>query len=810
MKNTTLKSNASDVFENSSTKNTLNAIAFRYLPFWPIFVFAIVVSLTISYIYIHYQTPIFEANASILLKDDKGSNSNLLESLDVTSNTVKNVDNEIEVLRSRTLVRQVARDMGLYAQVWAKGTFRDIIVYPNPVKFIAINPDLLQNSPNIPVSFKYVYSGNYIILGGIRYSLNVPVKTPYGEFIIQPVKDVYIPEAQYGKSKDQILYLQVRSVKTAAAIMQGGLTIAPLGKQSSIISLKMADQSPIRAADELNDLINVYNKAGIDDKNGAVANTLQFINNRLITVTKDLNDVEGDLQKYRSDRGIVDLSTQGKDYLDVVNKNDESISQIQIQSDVLNEVEKYIKHKADQAGTVPATVGITDPLLSSLLEKLYDTELLLAHDRETAGENSPAVVSLKEQISQIKSSLLENVSSLRQNLAATKNALQADINKNSDILKTVPEKERALLEINRQQAVKNAIYTFLLQKREDAEISYASAVADSRVVNYAESGGSPIKPIPLNIYLIGLSVGVFFGVFFVLIREQFNRTVVFRSDIETTTGAPILAEVMHDESGETLVIKDGKRTTIAEQFRALRTSLNYIGIQDDKKTLLLTSSISGEGKSFMCMNIAVSLSLTGKKVILLEFDLRKPRVSKSLNIKQEPGISNYLAGLATYDEIIIHMESANIPGLYILPAGTIPPNPTELMLNGRLNVLMAELKRDFDYVLIDSPPIGLVTDAKILNKYSDACLYMVRHKYTPKHYLNLIEQLYANDELTNLNIVFNGLTARGVLNSYGGYGTSYGYGYGYGYGSEYGYTQDNDKKQTFGSKVSNFMKQLFK
>ena len=810
MKNANQRSNAVDVFENSSTKNTLNAIAFRYLPFWPIFVFAIIVSLTISYIYIHYQTPIYEANASILLKDDKSSNSDVLASLDVTSNTAKTVDNEIEVLKSRTLVRQVARDMGLYAQVWAKGTFRDIIVYPNPVKFIAINPDALENSPNIPVSFKYVFSGKYIILGGIRYSLNVPVKTPYGEFIIQPVKEVYDPEAQYGKSKDQLLYLQVRSVKTAGAIMQGSLTVAPLGKQSSLISLKMADQSPLRAQDELNDLINVYNKAGVDDKNGAVANTLQFINNRLITVTKDLNDVEGDLQKYRSERGIIDLTSQGKDYLDNVNKSDQSLSQIQIQFEVLDEIEKYIKQKADQAGTVPATVGITDPILSSLLEKLYDAELTLAHDRETSGENSPAINSLKDQISQLKLSLLENTRNLRQNLIATKNGLQADIDKNSGILKSVPEKEHALLEINRQQAVKNAIYTFLLQKREDAEISYASAVADSRVVNYAESGGAPIKPIPLNIYLIGLSVGVFFGVFFVLIREQFNRTVVFRSDIETTTGAPILAEIMHDESGETLVIQDGKRTTIAEQFRALRTSLNYIGIHDDKKTLLLTSSISGEGKSFTCMNIAVSLALTGKKVVLLEFDLRKPRVSKALNIKQEPGISNYLAGLATYNEIIIPLESINIPGLFLLPAGSIPPNPTELMLNGQLNVLMDQLKRDFDYILIDSPPVGLVTDAKILNRYSDACLYMVRHKYTPKHYLNLIEQLYANDELNNLNVVFNGLTARGVLNNYGGYGTSYGYGYGYGYGSEYGYTQDNDKKQTFGVRLRTYLKQLLK
>jgi tyrosine-protein kinase Etk/Wzc len=798
MKNTDQRSNGFPAaFENTTTKSAISKLAFRYLPFWPIFAITIVICLIISHFYLHYQTPIYSAGATILLKEKQATNNDVLASLDVTGNTIKSVDNEIEILKSRTLMREVAREMGLYAQIYAKGALRDIMVYPNPVKFVALNPDALPNTGNIPINLDHALSGHYVTLAGKNYPFNTPVHTPYGDFIIRPQNVSLEMDAEEGehKTKKAPLYLQIRSIRTEGLVLLGGLQVAAVGKQSSLISLKFDDQVAVRAEDILNNLIHVYNKAGVDDKNGTVANTLEFINNRLVTVTKDLNDVEGDLQKFKTANGIVDISGQGKDYLEKINQNDASISQIQLQLDVLNEVQKYVQQKADNAGTVPATVGITDPLLNTLLDRLYTSELEIDRQRQTAGESSPTIVSLKGQIAQIKQSILENINNLRQNLMVTRSGIQSEINKNSGLLKTVPETERALLEIDRQQSVKNSIYTFLLQKREDAEISLASAVADCRIVNPAESSGSPIKPVAANIYLIGLAVGVMAGVFFVLVREQFNRSVLFRSDIEAATGATILAEIMHDESGEQLVIKDGKRTTIAEQLRALRTSLNYIGIQGDKKTILLTSSISGEGKSFMGVNMAVSLSLTGKKVALLEFDLRKPKVSRMLEITQEPGISNYLAGLAKLEDIIIDMKDREIPGLYILPAGTIPPNPTELMLNGKLDELMEYLKKTFDYVVIDSPPVGLVTDAKILNKYANATLYMVRHNYTPKHYLNLIEQLYASDELTNLNIVFNGLRNRGILSNYKyGYGGGYSYGYGYGAGYGYGYTQESESR----------------
>ena len=811
MNSSVQRNNTNDAFERSSPKNSIGAIAFRYLPFWPVFLFAVIVSMSASYLYIHYQPPVYQANATILLKDQNGG-ANSGNVLDVLSGTgsAKKVENEIEVLKSHILLQQLVKDMGLYTQLYSKGTFHDVLIYPVPVKFIATYPDSLRNSPNILVSFKYLLSENRIVLNGKKYPVDVPVVTPYGEFTILVNKE---SRPLFATLKG-VYYLQVRDIKTSVNNLLGVLTVASAVKESSLIGLKLTDQVPSRAEDILNSLINIYNKAGIDDKNQTTAKTLEFIKNRLLLVTKDLSHVEDTLQQYRTKEGIVDLTDEGKTFLENVQHSDQSISQLQIQLDVLDQVEKYIVNKGPKNGTVPATFGITDPLLNQLLDKLYTSELELDRQSQVAGENSPTIISLKRQVDQIKSSLLENVHTLRQNIIETQNSLQTQANKNNYLLKGVPKKERGLLEINRQQAIINGIYTFLLQKREETALSAASAVADSRVVNYAESNYSPIKPIPLNIYLIGLSMGIIAGVFFVLVREQFNQQVLFRSDIEKATGAPVLAEIMHDESTDALVIKEGKRTIIAEQFRSLRTSLSYIGIQGDKKTILVTSSISGEGKSFMGVNLAVSLAFTGKKVALMEFDLRKPKVSKMMNIAQEPGISNYLAGLATIEDITVSMEKSNIPGLFVFPAGNIPPNPTELMLNGRLDVLMDELNKNYDYILIDSPPIGLVTDAKILNKYINACLYMVRHKYTPKNYLNLIEHLYANKEMNNLNIVFNGIKARGVLGTYGGtYGSNYGYGYGYGYGggNGYGYTDDEkDKKGGLKKSIKKFTKKTFK
>lgn len=788
---TNKNNNNTGVFDNDDSKNILSVIAFKYLPYWPVFALTILISLTVCWFYLRYETPIYRANASIVLKEDKPDKTDALQLLGL-SNSEKNLENEFEVLKSHKLMRQVVKDMGLYAQVYVKGKVRDILAYPfSPVTFIALNPELVQNRT---IPFKYYPSENKVSLAGKTYPLEVPINTPYGVFRVNRNQNFH-PSDESENSPNGNLYLRLIPVNSIASEIDKQLVVEAKSKNSSVIGLSVTDQSPERAENILNNLIRVYNKAGIEDKNTTAANTLAFIKDRLAVVNSELSRVEDQVQDYKSKEGVVDLSEQGKIYLGSVQSTDQKLAETQIQLSVLDQIEKYVVKKGDSPGTVPATLNVTDPILTQLLQKLYDAEINLDKIRGTAAENSPSVKSLQSEIERIKPDLLENLNSLRRSLLVTKNSLESQVGKNNGMLKAVPAKERALLEINRKQIIENTIYTFLLQKQEETALSVASAVSDSRLIDDAESTPFPVSPVKLNVYFLGLTIGVFLGVLIVLFREQYNTSVLFRSEIEKETDAPILGEIAHDLSGETFAIKDGKRTIIAEQFRSIRTSLSYLGINNDRKVILLTSSISGEGKSFVAINLAVTLTLTDKKVALLEFDLRKPKIIKMLNIPLRRGLSEYMAGMASEEEIIQEVDA--IPKLFVVSSGSIPPNPTELIMNGRLSILMEYLKKNFDYIIIDSPPIGLVTDAKLLNPFANACIYVIRHNYTPKVYLKMIDDLYTNGDLNNMNLIFNGLKPRGMGYGYGqGYGQAYGYGYGYGYTEHEG---DNSKKRSLAS-----------
>jgi tyrosine-protein kinase Etk/Wzc len=780
--NNTKKRENSEFVELDESNNFFKSIAYRYVPYWPIFLLTFFLSIVGAWIYVHYQSPVYEASASILLKDDKNDDqgTNILESLNI-SGTKKNVENELVVLKSHSLMRQVVTEMGLYAQIYQKGQVRNVLSYPSyPVNFIALDPEKIKSTG--PIVFEYLPAENAVKMGGKKYPLNTPVNTPYGEFEIFKSADSL--RSLPANSTKHPFSLQLKSVKSAAKQLVGAFAVTANSKQSSIITLKFIDQNPQRAEAILNTLINDYSKNGIEDKNTIAARTLTFLEDRLKIVNGELSKVEGDIQQYKSKENIVDVSEEGKIFLTSVQESDLKINEINIQLSVLDQVEKYIIKKGDEPGVVPGTAIITDQLLTQLLLKLYEDDIQLERLRKISGENSPSIIDIKTQISQLKPSILENIHTIRQNLLASRAQLQTDNNRLTSSLKSVPQKERALVQISRDQLIKSGIYSFLLQKREETQLSLAASVSDSRIIDAAESNPNPIQPVASNIYMIAVVLGILAAVIFVLVREVYNKLILFRSEIENGTSAPIIAEILFDPGEEPIKIKDGNNTVIAEQFRALRTALSYSGIQDDKKVILMTSSISGEGKSFMAINLAIAMTLANKKVALLELDLRKPKFAKMLKINRENGISDYLVGLSTIAEI--KKPLPEIPNLYVFTAGAIAPNPTELLLNERLDILIRELKKEFDYVLIDSPPVSLITDAKLLNVYSDICLYVIRHNYTPKLYLKMIDEIYDNDELNNVNIIFNGIKPRGMFRQgFGqGYGQSYGYGYGYNYAED--------------------------
>ena len=757
-------------FELEDVEETsLGDLLYKFLPFWPLFVLLLIISLSAAWVYLRYTMPVYETSATLLIKDDKSNTpaNEMMEAFDMFGSK-KSVENEVEVLQSKTLMQEVVKNLHLYAPVTVQGRVMSQSAYViSPIVIEAKYPDSVKAVKKI--DFSYNENEPSISFDNKNYPLNQWVATPFG--VIRFLSNKYYREPN-NTEKENHFYFSLITVKNAANNILKQIKVVPSSKQSTVIDLSIDGEIPKRGEDILNELLVVYNKAAILDKNVLAANTLKFVEDRLKLVAADLDTVEGNLQQFKAHNKITDISSQGQIYLQTVATNDQKISDINMQLAVLDQVENYVKSKEGMGGIVPATLGVADPVLTELLQKLSDLELQYTQTKKIVPENNPAVIALVDGINKLKPGILENIQSQRKNLVAGRTDLSATNNRYSSMLTTIPEKERELLDISRQQSIKNDIYTFLLQKREETALSFASAVADSRIIDKAESSDVPVSPKRKLIYLAAILGALALGIAIIYIKDILTRTIQDRSEIEKYAPIPVLGEVVYDRSKSSIVIAEGKRSFIAEQFRQLRTSLTYMGVDESHKKILITSSITGEGKSFIAVNLGISISLMNKKVVLIELDLRKPKLSEHFNIPRHEGLSTYLIGKAAMQEII---KLTNIANLSLIPSGPIPPNPSELISNGRLQELLAYLGTQYDYILIDTAPVNPVTDAFILSPMCDVTLYVVRHAYTPKIFLKKLEEKLKTKSLKNPAIVYNGIKGKG----FGKYGYGYGYGYGY-------------------------------
>jgi len=517
-----------------------------------------------------------------------------------------------------------------------------------------------------------------------------------------------------------------------------------------------------------------------------VKNTLATLQERLKAVKFDLDSIEKKIQVYKANRGAVELNQQGNLYLESVASADNKTGELRVQLSVLDQIERSVGGNESGTTMLPSSVGLNDPALSSMVAELNKAQLEKESLKKTVGENNPVMLALNDQISKLRPGIIENIRTQKRNLNIGLNNLSAASGRYNSMLNFIPEKEKELLEISRDQQIKTAIYSFLLQKREESELSYASIITDSKLINKAQAGNQPSGLSNSMIYSMALLLGLTFPVLFINTKEALNSKIVYRKEIEKMTNMTVIGEVSYNKNKKRPLIEVNKRSFEAEEFRKLRIALLYLGIDAlHKKKILVTSSIPGEGKSFIAANLAISLANTGKKVVLIDLDIHNPSMGKIFDKESHKGVSDYLIDEAGNKEIITTTEIRN---LSFIPAGGIQDNPSEILLNGKIEELIHQLERDFDIVIMDSAPTIFITDAFHLTNLADATLYVVRHNHTPKQVIKRLDENIQVNPLNNPAIVFNGIKTRGFLKT------------GYGYGYEYAYTKYGYGKSGYGGK----------
>jgi len=550
------------------------------------------------------------------------------------------------------------------------------------------------------------------------------------------------------------------------------MSITPINERSSYLSLWLESSLVSKGKDILNKLLEEYAYTSLEDKNREAANTLRFIEERLKLITRELGSAEENVEEYRRTKGVTDLSSEANLFLQKVEENDAKINEVDIQLKVLAGVERYIEG-TQLSNVAPATLMVNDPVLNSYISQLSQLEYERSKLAQSVQPGNPYLETVLSQMANVKQAIKENLNNQQSSLMVTKKSLLALNNRLENSISMVPTKEREFVEIKRQAGIKENLYLLLLRQREETALSYASPVTDSRVIDLPFSNGAPIRPDRQQTFMIAFLLGLVVPALLLFLKESIVNTVQTKAEIKARTGLDVFGEVgvaSSDKKNSSIIVDLSSRSFVSEQIRMIRSNLQYLvthEAQDQAKVILLTSSMSEEGKSFVSLNIAASLALLQKQVLIMGLDLRKPQINKDLNIPNKVGISTYLIGKASAEEII---QPTEVPNLYIAPSGPIPPNPSELLANGRMKQLVDDVRYAFDYIIMDTPPLSLVTDATLLAPFVDVCFYVIRYDRTPKMYLKHIADLNKRKTCPSLNLIFNAVNYK--------YSSEYAYGYG--------------------------------
>ncbi|WP_162343318.1 GumC family protein [Cyclobacterium salsum] len=762
------------LFGNQSPELNVRSLIDKYLRYWYWFMICCLLTLSATYFHIRYNiTPQYFVSTTLLIKEDNPAGSVLAGGItggmgDYGVN--KTIGSEMIVLRSRSLMERVFEELDLKTSYYIEGNVKDVEVFKDDLSIsLLINKlDPSAYGKTIKLAGKEDNSFDLTEFDGegnpqvSNHKFGQEINRPYGSFTV-------IGSTENEMDKNIIVYFH--NIKNLAKTYSQMLTVELVNKESNVLRLGLTDAVPKRSMLILEKLVEVYNKEAVEDKNQVQLSTIEFLDERIQFLSTELSEVEKNVETYKKENELTDVSSNAELYMQSASAYSKELEDLEIQMDIINSLENYVYQ--EELKLIPGALTINEPTLNGLMAKF--NELLLERQRmlRSIQPGSSLINNLDEQLGNLRNNIRENLRTIKNNMEITLANLRSSTRQFQSKVRSVPSIERELLEINRQQSVKQAIYLFLLQSREEAGLTLASTQASSRIIDEPDAGNTPVSASKPVLYLAALSLGFLIPFGFIYLKDMLNDKVKERKDVEGLTNAPILGEIYHSKVKANLQVTEGEHSVIAETFRLVRANLHFANVGKENKVILVTSARSGEGKTFCSINLGATLALSGKKVLIVDFDFRKARLMEYLDIKSTMGLTDLLVSpTLDVNEGLVPLEK--VQGLSALGAGTLPPNPAELIMSPRVKDLIATLRNQFDYIILDSPPIGQVADTFSLAPFVDSTLFIVRYGYTYKAHLPILEDVYRSKKLSQPMVVLNDASKRN------------GYEYGYGYGNSNG------------------------
>ncbi|MTH18074.1 tyrosine-protein kinase [Flavobacterium sp. LC2016-01] len=754
----------------------------KYLIHWRWFLVSVVIGLVLAFLYLRYTMPNYQAVTTILVKDEKKggmlSELSAFADLGLGGSMKNNVDNEVEILKSRTLVESTIKKLNLNVGLFVEGKVVDRDIYEDtPISAYFSNKTVLFDKEKTVLNCKLLNSNTFSLENEADekelFILSSKTEFKFGEKIATKIGSlVILKTAFYGKNhtgRFKSIHIVINPLDELTESFRKKLSVDPISKTSSVVNVSISDPVAKKAEDFLDNMIHIYNEDAAEDKNFISENTSRFIAGRLALIAQELDGVEQDVETFKKSNKLTDIESEAKLFIEGSTEYDKKGVETEIQLNVISSLLDFIK-KSTNSDLLPANM-ISDNDDASGLISSYN-QLVLDRNRilKSATEENPSVVKLDQQISSLKSNVAASLRRMQANLQIQNRDIKSQEGILNNKIGKIPVQERQFRVIARQQKVKEELYLYLLQKREETAISLSATEPNARVIDVAKAEKDPISPKKKIIYLAGMLLGLLvpFGV--VYGNNLLDTKIKSKLDLEGKTQIPFIGDVpTSDDIAE--LIKSESRTSSAEAIRIVRTNLEFMLTKVPEgiaKTVFVTSTFPSEGKTFISVNLAATFALSGRRVLLIGADIRNPKFGEYINVPSL-GLTNYLSSTdkEVKDYIIKHEAYKNF---FILPSGVIPPNPAELLMSNKVDQLFAELKKEYDYIIVDTAPVSLVTDTLLIAKNADTFVYVMRANVLEKRMLNIANTFYKEKKLPNMCIVLNDTDS------------TKGYGYGYGYG----------------------------